>query len=63
MKTAPASVSGVTVSNPGKVWWPDEGITKLDVVRYYDAVWPLIRLERHLRRCREGGARAPAPPR
>jgi len=42
MKTAPASVSGVTISNPDKVWWPDDGITKLDIVRYYDAVWPLI---------------------
>src|SRR5690606_36901292 len=28
----------VAVSNPGKVWFPDAGITKLDVVRYYLAV-------------------------
>lgn len=41
--TASATVSGVTVSNPDKVWWPDEGITKLDLIRYYDAVWPLLR--------------------
>lgn len=41
--TAPATVSGVAISNPDKVWWPDESITKLDIVRYYDAVWPLLR--------------------
>lgn len=29
-------VGGITVSNPDKVWWPDEGITKLDIVRFYD---------------------------
>jgi len=28
----------VAVSNPGKVYFPDTGITKLDVVRYYLAV-------------------------
>jgi len=28
----------VTVSNPGKVYFPEAGITKLDVVRYYLAV-------------------------
>ena len=28
----------VTVSNPGKVYFPEAGITKIDVVRYYIAV-------------------------
>jgi len=28
----------VVVTNPGKVYFPDAGITKLDVVRYYLAV-------------------------
>src|SRR5260370_28121239 len=28
----------VMISNPGKVYFPDNGITKLDVVRYYLAV-------------------------
>ena len=28
----------VTVTNPGKVYFPEAGITKLDVVRYYLAV-------------------------
>lgn len=37
------NVGGVAVSHPDKVWWPDEGITKLDVVRYYTDV------ERYLR--------------
>jgi bifunctional non-homologous end joining protein LigD len=32
-------VAGVTISNPDKVWWPDEGITKADVARFYDGVW------------------------
>jgi bifunctional non-homologous end joining protein LigD len=31
------------VSNPGKVFWPDEGLTKLDLVRYYDAIFPKLR--------------------
>jgi len=26
---------GVTITRPGKVWWPREGITKLEVARYY----------------------------
>lgn len=29
---------GVRISNPAKPWFPDAGITKLDVVRYYVAV-------------------------
>src|SRR5258708_24541423 len=28
----------VAISNPGKVYFPEAGITKLDVVRYYLAV-------------------------
>ena len=50
-RPAPASVSragdrlrvmGVTISHPDKVWWPDEGITKLDVVRFYADVAPRL---------------------
>jgi bifunctional non-homologous end joining protein LigD len=36
-------VSGVTISHPDKVWWPDDGITKLDVVRFYDGIAELLR--------------------
>jgi bifunctional non-homologous end joining protein LigD len=28
----------VAISNPGKIYFPDNGITKADVVRYYLAV-------------------------
>lgn len=35
-----ATVAGVRVSNPEKVWWPDDGITKLDLVRYYERISP-----------------------
>src|SRR5215475_7281189 len=30
----------VVVTNPGKVYFPDSGLTKLDLVRYYLAVAP-----------------------
>ena len=32
-----------TVSNPDKVFWPEDGLTKLDLVRYYDAIFPQLR--------------------
>ena len=35
---APVVVRGVSISNPQRVMFPDEGITKLDLVRYIDAV-------------------------
>src|SRR5437762_2670119 len=37
-----ATIGGVTISNANKVWWPDEGITKGDVARYYHAISPLL---------------------
>lgn len=37
------TIGGVAISHPSKRWWPDEDITKEDIVRYYDAVWPRIR--------------------
>lgn len=37
------NVSDVTVSHPDKIWWPKEGITKGDVVRYYADVEPRLR--------------------
>lgn len=32
----------VAVTHPDKVLWPDEGYTKLDLVRYYDRVFPRL---------------------
>jgi bifunctional non-homologous end joining protein LigD len=32
------TVAGVRITHPDKLWWPDERITKLDVVRYYDGI-------------------------
>ena len=39
MSAETVKVAGVTISNPNKVWWPDEGITKADVARFYDGIW------------------------
>jgi bifunctional non-homologous end joining protein LigD len=30
------------VSNPSKVFWPEEGYTKLDLVAYYDFIFPWL---------------------
>lgn len=30
------------VTHPDKVFWPDEGYTKLDLVNFYDAVFPQL---------------------
>jgi bifunctional non-homologous end joining protein LigD len=30
----------ITVSHPDKVFWPEEGYTKLDLVEYYNAIFP-----------------------
>src|SRR5262249_50862329 len=32
----------LTLSNPNKVFWPDEGYTKLDLARFYDMVFPML---------------------
>ena len=34
--------SGFTVTNPDKVFWPDDGYTKSDLLDYYEAVAPLL---------------------
>jgi bifunctional non-homologous end joining protein LigD len=39
---APKSKFPVTVSNPDKVFWPEEGYTKLDLVEYYAAIFPKL---------------------
>ncbi len=33
-----AVIGGVTISNVDKLWFPDDGITKGDVVRFYDGI-------------------------
>lgn len=35
-------VAGVVISHPEKVLWPGEGITKLDLARYYERVGPTL---------------------
>jgi bifunctional non-homologous end joining protein LigD len=39
---APAAGCRVTISNPDKVFWPEDGYTKGDLVAYYEAVAPLL---------------------
>jgi bifunctional non-homologous end joining protein LigD len=40
---APASKTlPIKVSNPGKVFWPEEGYTKLDLVAFYRDVFPAL---------------------
>ena len=41
-KQGDATFAGITLSNPGKVYYPDIGVTKLDVARYYELVAPLM---------------------
>jgi bifunctional non-homologous end joining protein LigD len=33
----------IKVSNPDKVFWPEEGYTKLDLVNFYHSVFPVLR--------------------
>ena len=52
-------VAGVIISNPGKVLYPEAGITKLDLARYYESVgdWIVPHLEQRpltLIRCPNG---------
>ena len=34
--------AGITLSNPDKVYYPDIGLTKLDIARYYETVAPFM---------------------
>lgn len=40
-KSSPKTLP-INVSNPDKVFWPEEGYTKLDLVEYYNAVFPYL---------------------
>lgn len=35
--------SSVRLSNPSKVFWPEEGYTKFDLARFYDMVFPKLK--------------------
>jgi len=35
--------TAVRISNPDKLYWPDDGLTKLDLIRYYHDVFPWLR--------------------
>src|ERR1700740_2076332 len=53
--------SAPEISNPQKVFWPEQGYTKLDLALYYQQVFPLLRpfvLDRFifLERCPHGMA-------
>ena len=39
-KTSPVLIKGVNITHPDKVWWPQERITKLDVVQFYADIAP-----------------------
>jgi bifunctional non-homologous end joining protein LigD len=54
-----ATFAGITLSNPDKVYYPDIGLTKRDVARYYQIVAPfmlpyVVRRPISLVRCPEG---------
>lgn len=36
----PPVVAGTLVTHPDKLWWPEEGITKLETVQYYAQIAP-----------------------
>jgi bifunctional non-homologous end joining protein LigD len=41
-KTAEPADRSVTITNPKKVFWPDEGYTKSDLIAYYEGVAPWL---------------------
>ena len=43
MKKAPASLAGVTLTHPDRVYWADAGVTKHDLTEFYQAVWKWMR--------------------
>ena len=42
LNSAAARRLPIEVSHPDKVFWPEEGYTKLDLIQYYDAVFPKL---------------------
>jgi bifunctional non-homologous end joining protein LigD len=41
-ETASKTQLPIAVSHPDKVFWPDEGYTKLDLIEYYAAIFPKL---------------------
>ncbi len=41
--TGPVRVAGVAITHPDRLVWPDEGITKADLARYYERVGKWLR--------------------
>jgi bifunctional non-homologous end joining protein LigD len=39
---APSGGLPIKVSNPDKVYWPDEGYTKLQLIEFYEAIFPRL---------------------
>ncbi|AON54605.1 DNA ligase D [Herbaspirillum seropedicae] len=59
--SAPVTVAGVKLTHPGKILFPDTGLTKLELARYYQSVAPWILPELRQRplslvRCPDGHA-------
>src|SRR4051812_3890927 len=42
MSNANAEVAGVTITHPDRVLWPDDGLTKVELARYYAAIAPRL---------------------
>ena len=42
LKQAAVSIAGVELTHPDKILWPADGITKLDLARYYEQVGPTM---------------------
>jgi bifunctional non-homologous end joining protein LigD len=58
-KSGDPTFGGITLTNPDRVYYPDIGLTKLDLARYYEAVAPymlpyVVRRPISLVRCPEG---------
>ena len=48
MPSGQPTIFGVPISHPEKLLWPADGITKLELARYYERVAPiLLRYARH----------------
>jgi len=60
-QSSPVTVEGVRLTHPGKILFPDTGLTKLELARYYQSVAPWILTELKQRplslvRCPDGHA-------